>query len=189
MKGTTRKRFAGWTLVISTMAMLALGGMLMRTPAQAEESLGEHSLITSLGNQKYAKYLYPNLNQAFYLPKQYETRFDIHNAKFFQIEYYDVIGNYPSLKFNVDVNQPEYLQMHCDVSFYNPRGELIHRFANISPNRWLSLPHNLTSLEYDRLQVRIRNHGQSNLDFRFVTLDPVDPVKGTPIPPTRDIHL
>lgn len=190
MKGTSRKRFAGWTLVASTLVVLALAGGLMRSPAHAEENLGEHNIITDIGNYKYVTYLYPNLNQAFYLPKQYETRFDIHNSKFWKIEYYEVYGEGRSYMVPaIDMNSPQYVTLRFDVSFYTPRGELIHTYNQLRPNWWYAVPHNTTSLEYDRLQVRIRNRTRESRDFRFLVLDPVDPVKGTPIPPGRDIHL
>lgn len=191
MNGAPRRSFAGWTLVVSTLFVLGLTVMMMmRSPARAEENLGEHNVVTDIGNYKYVSYLYPNLNQAFYLPNNYETRFDIHNAKFWKIEYYEHVGEAraevaPALQ----VNSPHMATLMLDVSFFTPRGELIYTYVGIRPNWWLTTPHNRTSLEYDRLQIRIRNHSRYNRDFRFVTLDPVDPVRGTPIPPGRDIHL
>lgn len=190
MKGTPRKRFAGWTLVASMLVLLALVAVVMRTPANAEENLGEHNVVTDIGNYKYVTYLYPNLNQAFYLPQKYETRFDIHNSKFWKVEYYETYGDTrASLAPAVNINAPEYVTLRFNVEFFTPRGELVHTFSGIRPNWWYAVPHNTTSLEYDRLQVRIRNMTRESRDFRFLTLDPVDPVKGTPIPPTRDIHL
>lgn len=190
MKGTPRKSLAGWTLVASTLFVLALAVMMMRSPARAEENLGEHSFVTDVGNYKYVTYLYPNLNQAFYLPRNYETRFDIHNSKFYKVEYYEHVGESRSeLTTGISVNSPRFVTLAFEVSFYTPRGELIQTYRDLRPNWWLAVPHNTTSLEYDRLQVRVRNRSLHNRDFRFVTLDPVDAVKGTPIPPGRDIHL
>jgi hypothetical protein len=190
VKATPRKSLAGWTLVVSTVFVLALSAMMMRSPAQAEENLGEHSLVTEIGNYKYITYLYPNLNQAFYLPRNYETRFDIHNSKFWKLEYYEAFGEARAeLVPALQMNSPRFVTLNLEVSFYTPRGELIQSYHGLHPNWWLTVPHNRTSLEYDRLQVRVRNYTLHSRDFRIVTMDPVDPVRGTPIPPGRDIHL
>jgi hypothetical protein len=81
------------------------------------------------------------------------------------------------------------IHMDMDVSFYTPRGELIKTLRPIRPNWWVSVPHNKVSLEYDRLQVRVRNYSKFNRDVRFHLLDPVDAVKGTPIPGPRDVDI
>lgn len=190
MKGTPRKRFAGATLVVGTLFVLALAVMMVRCPAGAEENLGEHNVVTDYGNYKYVTYLYPNLNQAFYLPKDYEVRFDVHNCKFYKLEYYEHVGDSrDEIKYGIEAQAPLYVTLNFDISFYTPRGELIQTHKQIMPNWWFCVPHNSTSLEYDRMQIRIRNHTKYVRDFRFIVMDPVDPVKGTPIPPGRDIHL
>lgn len=184
------KKFASFMVLAAALVTLGVSIVAIGLPARAEENLGDHDVITELGHYKYTTFLYPNLSQAFYLPPKYETRFDIHNGKFWKVEYYEWIGEERSPLLTGIRQEPNRdVHLRFDLAFYTPRGELIQRLNLFRPNWWYSLPHNKVSLEYDRLQVRIRNHTVGNRDFRFVVLDPVDPVKGTPIPPARDIHL
>lgn len=194
MKRISSNKLAGSLILAVFLAVflvvVAYGLSGLAQPARAEESLGEHSFYTEVGTEKYTMYLYPNLNQAFYVPDSYETRFDIHNAKFWKIEYREVLGPVRALLKTGIRQEPEHaISLEMDVAFYTPRGERFHTESRVRPNWWLSIPHGRNSLEYDRLQVRIRNHSGANRDFRFVTLDPVDPVRGTPIPTRRDVHI
>jgi len=170
----------------------ALVVMARLAPANAEESLGEHLFVTDVGSRKYQLFLYPNLSQEFYLPVNYETRFDVHNFKFWQIEFYELIGPDRAAppQYNIRQDVIHQLRLDLELSVYTPRGELIDRQRLFRPNWWFTLNHSRTSMEYDRLQVRIRNFSRASRDIRFLALDPVDPVRGTPIPNTRrDIHI
>lgn len=178
-------------LILAIMLLLAGLAIFPTDQAKAEENLGEHSFVTEIGGYKYGTYLYPNLNQAFWLPNNFETRFDIHNGKFFKIEYLEWIGPERSLVTPGIRQEPlRCIDLKMTLEFFNPRGERIAPpWDYVRPNWWHAIPHGQTSLEYDRLQVRLRNHSLASRDLRFVVLDPVDPVKGTPTPTRRDIHI
>jgi hypothetical protein len=185
------KRIKSSLLVGAAVATLAIGTTLCG-PAKAEESLGESNAraCTELAPQRYETLVYPNTNQAFYLADKHEVRFDIKNSKFFKIEYADFRdGNRGNGTAGFDPERLYCLTLQMEVEFFNPRGERVAKLENIRPNWWIAVPHSDTSMEYDRLQVRIRNHSGNVRDFRFISQTPVAPVKGTPIPVRHDIDI
>jgi hypothetical protein len=172
--------------------MVGSAVVAFKAPARAEENLGEKAFRTeNAGSYTYNVYMYPNLNQGFYLPDNYETRFDIHNGKFWMLEYHEFQAEDRAPFFDaIQIQTPKAVELRCTIAFYTPRGELIKDTGDrIRPNWFYTTPMNRTSLEYDRLEVRIRNHSHFNRDLRFVVMDPVDAVRGTPVPQNRETHL
>ena len=155
------------------LVFVALGLLLQALPVRAEEPSDVFSVYSDRELSKYDIYSYPTGIKQFYLPRNHEVKFDIHNGKFFKIEYWTFI-HVVTRETDLDLN----------VDFYEPTGKFIAtvRIFELTQNKAISIPHNANSVNYDRLVVIVKNRSNSqNKDFKFVVMDPVDPVKGVPI--------
>ena len=144
--------------------------------ARAEEPVNVNSLVEERVYSTYNEYHYPSGNTMFYLPRRHEVKFDIHNGKFFQI------GFVPHV-YNTITTEKELGNVEYKVFFYTPVGKLfgIRKIRFLDYNRYHSVPHNDRSPNYERLIVKVQNNTEYNKDFMFKILDPVEPVRGTPI--------
>jgi len=161
--------------LVFVMALVLFAGMVSN--AYAEEPT-ESSQLIDQGKvyQTYNEYHYPKGGRMFYLPRYHEVKFDIHNGKFFNLAYWPF--RYMNITTYSELNAVNY-----KVFFYTPTGKLfgIRRISYLDYNRYHSIPHNDRSTNYERLIVKIQNETPYNKDFMVKILDPVDPVKGTPI--------
>jgi len=162
--------------LLIVMAGLVALSFIMAGVARAEEPTAVNSIIEDKVYQTYNEYNYPAGNRMFYLPRWHEVKFDIHNGKFFQIKYFS--------HHTRDI--PEFSEesaFDCKVYFYTPTGDLfaIRRLKTLDKNRFISIPHNDRSPNYERLIIRIENNTDYNKDILFKVIDPVEPVRGTPI--------
>ncbi len=156
--------------------LLVAVAFLMTGIARAEEPSSVGSVIEEKVYQTYNEYVYPTGNRMFYLPRWHEVKFDCHNGKFFQLKYYSY-----HMRELPEINEEG--TFDCKVYFYTPTGQLfgIRRVKDLDKNRYISIPHNDRSPNYERLIVRIENNTDLNKDFNFKVIDPVDPVMGTPM--------
>lgn len=167
MKGTIKT-----LLMVTVLVALVL---MMAQVVRAEEPENTNALVEERVYQNYNEYQYPAGNRMFYLPRWHEVKFDIHNGKFFQIK------SYPH--HQKDLPGIEELEFDATVYFYTPAGDLfgVRRIQKLDRNRYHSIPHSDRSPNYQRLIVKIQNNQDYNKDFLFKVLDPVDPVRGTPM--------
>lgn len=168
-------------IVKTALAVVLLVGMLLAVQgiARAEEPDHTNTLIESAPFNSYNEYRYPSGTRLFYLPRYHEVKFDIHNGKFFQIHHFPHTDRY--------LPQNRELELDCKVFFYTPNGKLfgVRRVRNLDKNRYLSIPHNDRSPNFDRLIVKVQNNVDTNKDIKFMVLDPVESVRGTPIKHTN----
>lgn len=161
--------------LIFVFAFVLVAGMM--STACAEEPT-ESTKIIDYGKfyQTYNEYHYPKGGRMFYLPRYHEVKFDVHNGKFFTLAYWPY--RYLNITTPAELNNVNY-----KVFYYTPTGKLfgIRRIRYLDYNRYHSIPHNDRSPNYERLILRIQNNTPYNKDFMVKILDPVDPVKGTPI--------
>ncbi len=143
--------------------------------ARAEEPDHTNVLIETQPIETYNEYHYPSGGRLFYLPRYHEVKFDVHNGKFFMIRHFTHHDRF------VPIDRE--LEFDCKVFFYTPNGKLfgVRRVRGLDQNRYISIPHNERSTNYDRIIVKIQNVTDTNKDILFKVLDPVDPVVGTPI--------
>lgn len=161
---------------VATMTILMLLFAFLANAAFAETPARMSNIIEEKVYQTYNEYQYPSGSRMFYLPRWHEVKFDIHNGKFFQIRTYPHYGgDVPDVK--------EEANFDCKVFFYTPTGQLfgIRRIKLLDKNRYHSIPHNDRSPNYERLIVKVQNNVDFNKDFAFKVLDPIDPVRGTPM--------
>jgi hypothetical protein len=161
------------SLVVAVLVSMLL---IMTSVARAEEPARVNSLIEDRIVQTYAEYHYPAGGRMFYLPRQHEVKFDVHNGKFFEVGYLPHYGGGVPMEV-------EEKNFNLRVSFYTPDGVLfgVSTLGALDKNRFMSIPHNECSPLYDRLIVKVQNRTRHNKDVMFKVLDPVNPVLGTPI--------
>lgn len=152
----------------------------MTAVARAEEPTDVNSVVEDRIYNTYNEYSYPTGNTMFYLPRRHEVKFDIHNGKFFQVFYLPQHNN--TITTYKELSAVEY-----KVFFFTPVGKLfgIRKVSFLDYNRYHSIPHDDRSPNYERLIVKIQNNTEFNKNFCFKVLDPVEPVKGTPIKGTK----
>ena len=164
-------------IIKTAFVVMVLVGMLlvMNSAVWAEDPDHTNVLIEVQPFNSYNEYHYPSGGRLFYLPRWHEVKFDVHNGKFFMIAHYPHHDRH--------LPQDRELELDCKVFFYTPNGKLfgVRRIKNLDKNRYHSIPHNDRSPNYDRLIVKVQNNCDTNKDVKLRILDPIDPVRGTPM--------
>jgi len=161
------KRVKGSVLAITLLVGVAFVLFLAGNGVAQEEKL----FPTPVDTVRYNVYHYPTGESYFYLPHEFETKFDSNNGKFFMIQYDE---------FMCDP------RLNIEIYFYTPNNSLFGKVRVRQAYKMFCIPHTNNTLLYDSIKVKIRNYSGHNKDFKFVIYDPKDPVKGTPIPPPKD---
>jgi hypothetical protein len=161
------KNMRGSVLAITVLLVAALTVLLIGKVIAQEEQL-YHTPVDTL---RYNVYTYPTGESYFYLPHEFEKKFDCQNGKFFMIKYDE---------FHCDPN------LNLEVYFYTPNNTLFGKVRVRQSYKMFCVPHTNNTLLYDTIKVKIQNYSGHNKDFKFMIYDPKDPVKGTPIPPAKD---
>jgi hypothetical protein len=161
------KKMKGSALAITVLVVAAVCVLLIGRVIAQEERL-YHTPVDTL---RYNVYTYPTGESYFYLPHEFEKKFDCKNGKFFMIKY-DEFHCHPGL--------------NLEVYFYTPNNTLFGKVRVQQAYKMFCVPHTNNTLLYDTIKVKIQNYSGHNKDFKFQIYDPKDPVKGTPIPPAKD---
>lgn len=163
------------TALVLCFTFLIFGAVWAEEPVSTSSLVDEGQIFGA-----YNEYQYPSGNRMFYLPRRHEVKFDIHNGAYFMIRYWPTF--YQTIPTSEELWSSDY-----KVFFYTPTGKLfgIRRIKNLDYDRYHSIPHNDRSPNYERLIVKVQNNTEYNKDFLLKVLDPVDPVKGTPIKGTK----
>ncbi|MDQ7822956.1 MAG: hypothetical protein RDV48_09205 [Candidatus Eremiobacteraeota bacterium] len=154
----------------TAIALLAVCAFIVMFAGQAWAQ-DEKLFHTPADTHRYNVYHYPTGQSYFYLPHEFETKFDSNNGKFFQIEYNEFFCD-PLI--------------NLEIYFYTPNNTLFGKVRVRQAYKSFCVPHTNNTLLYDNIKVKIRNYSGHNKDFKFVIFDPKEPVKGVPIPPAKD---
>ena len=121
------------------------------TPATAQVDKGYHSPAYTT---QYTKTVYPEGNNFFYLPPNFETEmFEVTNGKFFTIQYTEYFGD---------------SRARFDVHFYTPNGVEFGKVRVDETNATVSVPHKANTLLPETVKVKVVNRSKANKDFKFV---------------------
>lgn len=154
-------------LVVVLLVMAAFVVFLTGRGFAQEEKLF-HSPVDT---HRYNVYHYPTGNSYFYLPNEFETKFDSNNGKFFMIQYDEFLCA-PGI--------------NLEIYFYTPNNVLFGKVRVRQSYKVFCVPHVNNTLLYDSIKIKIKNYSGHNKDFKFVIYDPKDPVKGVPSAPQKD---
>lgn len=157
-------------LVVSCLMVLSMILFFSRSILAQEEKLF-HSPVDTY---RYTVYSYPAGESYFYLPSNYQVKFDAHNGKFFMIKYDEWVCD-------------GFLRL--EILFYTPNDELFGRVFVEKAYIGHCIPHKHNpdnTLKYDSIKIKIVNHSGHNKDFKFIIYDPTNPVKGHPVPLPKD---
>jgi len=158
------KRIQGTVTLLVAVAFV----MVLTGQAFAQDEKLFHTPVDTI---RYNTYIYPTGESYFYLPHEFETKFDSNNGKFFMVKYDE---------FMCDP------RLNLEVYFYTPNNVLFGKVRVQQAYKSFCVPHTNNTLLYDNIKVKIRNYSGHNKDFKFVIYDPKEPVKGVPIPPAKD---